>query len=491
MKISYFIFLGFLLILLLFFITTYLNFKQAERVNENSEFFARSSTVVRNSNRFQRNILNMVSGLRGYLLTGENYFLQAYDSAASENESILREISELIESGSRQETDFREIARLNDQWIEEFARPLMAAKTASYSTDSSLAAFNKLYREKLVLGNEKNINRSLQIKFKDFSNYEYDLREQRREALTASIEQTRSVSFYLITFSVIVGVGIAFFLAYRISTNILSMVKMSDSIAAGNYAVSTRETGMDELSQLAHSLNHMAKVLSENIALLKRKNEELDQFAHIVSHDLKAPLRGIDNVITWIEEDHKRELSPKVSGYIQLIKGRLIRAENLIKGILSYARVGREMPVIEEVDLRAFLDEITENMQMPKDMQLAIPDNLPKIFTERIPLQQVFSNLILNAVKYHDKADGRIAIGFADEGDHFRFSVEDNGPGIARHYHDKIFMIFQTLNERDSVESTGVGLAIVKKILDDRQQTITVSSETGKGSVFAFTWPKN
>ena len=339
MKISYFILLGFLLVLILFSITTYINFKQAEHVNENSEFFARSTIVVRNSNRFQRNVMNMVSGLRGYLFTGENYFIQAYDSAAAENEAILTELSDLIPDSSSQNKKFQEILELNFRWINEFATPLIEAKKMAAYSDSSLVSFNKLYREKLVSGTEQKINRSLQVKFGDFSNYEYDLRAKRKDTLTRSIEQTRLISFYLTTLSIVIGIAIAFFLAYRISTRILKMVKMADTIAAGNYEVYTQDAGTDELSKLAQSLNRMARVLSENIALLKRKNEELDQYAHIVSHDLKAPLRGIDNIITWIEEDHTQELSPKIKEYIELIKGRLVRAENLIKGLLSYARV--------------------------------------------------------------------------------------------------------------------------------------------------------
>jgi signal transduction histidine kinase len=490
MKISYFILLGFLLILILFSITTYINFKEAERVNENSEFFARSTTVVRHSNRFQRNILNMVSGLRGYLFTGENYFIQVYDSAAAENEAILTELSAMIPDSSTQSRKFQEILELNFRWISEFADPLMRAKKVAGSSDSSLVAFNKLYREKLGSGTEQRITRSLQVKFRDFSNYEYDLREKRKDTLTRSIEQTRGISFILTSLSIIIGVGIAFFLAYRISTRIVRMVKMADMIAEGNYEVHTIDTGRDELSQLAQSLNRMARILSENITLLKRKNEELDQYAHIVSHDMKAPLRGIDNVINWIEEDHTGELSPKVKEYIQLIKGRLFRAENLIQGILSYARVGREMPVKEETDLNMLLQEVKENLVVRPGLQLEFQNNLPTIFTERLPLQQVLSNLIGNAIKYHDKPDGSIQVTFKNRSAYYEFFVADNGPGISKNYHDKIFMIFQTLQERDSFESTGVGLAIVKKILDDRKQTIQVTSETGKGAIFAFTWPK-
>jgi signal transduction histidine kinase len=490
MKISYFILFGFLIILTLFSITTWINFTQAERVNENNEFYSRSTTVVRNSNRFQRNILNMVSGLRGYLFTGENYFIQAYDSAARENENILIELSSLVPENSVQGKTLREIQMLNSRWINEFGEPLKNAKRLAGASDSSMVAFNRLYREKLIDPTERNINRTLQAKFRDFSNYEYDLREKRRQVLTESIKQTREISIYLTTFSIVIGLAIAFYLAVRISDRIMEMVKMADNIAAGNYGSHAVSSGKDELSQLAQSLNHMSNVLAENISLLKRKNEELDQFAHIVSHDLKAPLRGIDNVVTWIEEDHAEELSPKVKEYIGLIRGRLVRSENLIRGILSYARVGREQPEKEMVDLNQFFADIMENMPIRHGIKLQMPTSLPIIFTERIPLQQVLSNLIGNAIKYHDKPDGKISVGFADERTHYEFTVTDDGPGISQIYFEKIFMIFQTLNERDTIESTGVGLAIVKKILDDRKQTIRLKSTPGQGASFTFTWPK-
>jgi signal transduction histidine kinase len=490
MKISYLIFVGFLLILIMFSVTTYINIRQAEKVNENSEWFSRSTTVVRNSNRFQRNILNMISGLRGYLFTGENFFIQSYDSASAENNNILKELSSMIPDTSAQQKEFQEIVALNKRWQEEFAHPLIAAKKASTSSDSSMAAFNKLYRERLTTGIERNFNRTLQVKFRDFSNKEYDLREQHRQTLTVSIQQTRNISFLLNTLSIILGILIAFFLAVRISTGIMRMVKMADDISMGNYEVSTQDKGKDELSLLAKSLNHMAKVLSANIALLKRKNEELDQFAHIVSHDLKAPLRGIDNVITWIEEDHANELSPKLQEYIQHIRGRLIRSENLIRGILSYSRIGRENPVKESVNLNNLMDEIKDNLKVPSGINLIIQKNLPRILTDRVPLHQVLSNLIGNAIKYHDKVEGEVKVSFADKITHYEFAVTDDGPGIAKNYHDKIFGIFQTLQERDSFESTGIGLAIVKKILDDRGQRIELISEPGKGSTFLFTWSK-
>lgn len=490
MKISAFILLGFFLILSMFSVTTYINFRLAGQVNENSEWLAKSTIVVRSSNRFQRNILNMVSGLRGYLFTGEDYFIQSYDSALIENEAILAELKTLIPPNEIQQTSLSQIKDLNDRWIQEIAKPLLEAKRASTESDSSMRAFNALYKQKIQAGDERGITTLMNTRLRNFINYEYSIRESRKINLEESLDRTRKISIYLTSFSLLFGFIIAGFLAHRISKRIVNMVVMANTIASGNYDVHTEVSGKDELSKLAKSLNHMARVLSENISMLKRKNKELDQFAHIVSHDMKAPLRGIDNVVNWIEEDHYSELTPKVKEYMDLIKSRIVRGESLIHGILSYSRVGQYEIDPEEVNVNELLEEISEGLTIKQGLRLVIQKKMPVLFTQRVPLMQVFSNLIQNAIKYNDKPNGEVRVYAKEHADHFSFYVQDNGPGIAKNYHEKIFVIFQTLNGTDNFESTGVGLAIVKKILDDRNQEIRISSEPGKGSLFEFTWPK-
>jgi light-regulated signal transduction histidine kinase (bacteriophytochrome) len=209
-----------------------------------------------------------------------------------------------------------------------------------------------------------------------------------------------------------------------------------------------------------------------------------------VSHDIKAPLWGIDNVVTWIEEDHSVDLTPKVKEYIDLIKSRLVRAESLLRGLLDYARIGKEARIIEPVDINELLTEISEYIPKRQGIEIHFYPKMPILWTERVPLLQVFTNLITNAVKYHDKENGKVKIYYKNGGDFYQFFVEDNGPGIGTAYHQKIFQIFQTLQERDKFESAGVGLSIVKKILDDRNLEIKVLSAPGSGSIFYFTWPK-
>ncbi|MEO6720843.1 MAG: ATP-binding protein [Ferruginibacter sp.] len=489
MKISNLIFISIFFILLLFSITTYINFNQSEKVRENATYFSVSSTFVRQINELQRNIFNMERSLRGFLLTGEDFLLQTYDSTRAVNKTIFQECASIAQQFEQKER-LDHINELYDLWINEFTEPVKMKRLRVDSAMVSSSNFAKLYPNDSSAKNEERIYKNLQADFSMVRNAEYKNRENNREVLDLSEQQTKIISFSLTGLSIITGFVIAFLLARHISQRIFKMVKMANSIANGNYRAYVVDKDNDELSKLSYSLNYMADTLAENISMLQRKNQELDQFAHIVSHDLKAPLRGIDNLAGWIEEDYGPEIPERIKEYLALIKGRVSRLENLIQGILTYARVGKETQVNEQINVRELVLEILENLPIKKTMNIEVSTEMPVFYSNRILLMQVFTNLISNSVKYHDKEDGKVKIYSEEHNDHFKFSVEDNGPGIAAAYHDKIFIIFQTLQERDSFESNGVGLAIVKKILVDRKEKVWVTSAPGKGSVFSFTWAK-
>jgi light-regulated signal transduction histidine kinase (bacteriophytochrome) len=208
----------------------------------------------------------------------------------------------------------------------------------------------------------------------------------------------------------------------------------------------------------------------------------------VVSHDLKAPLRGISNLVSWIEEDHPEQISPEVSQNLQLIKGRVFRLENMINGLLEYARIGKIKKEEEQIDVNVLIEEIRE-MIVPPNVKFMVAD-LPLVYAQRHQLEHIFSNLISNAIKHNKSAVPMVAINGVETDRDYEFSVSDNGQGIEKEYFGKIFIIFQTLRERDAFESTGVGLAIVKKIIDDNKGTIRVESVLGKGTTFIFTLPK-
>ena len=219
-------------------------------------------------------------------------------------------------------------------------------------------------------------------------------------------------------------------------------------------------------------------------------NNELKDFAYIVSHDLKTPLRGISTLAHWISDDYADKLGEDGKGQMELLLSRVGRMHNLIEGVLQYSSVGRIREELAEVELGELVPEVIDNVAAPENISITIEDELPAIVCEHTRIMQVFQNLLSNAVKYMDKPAGQIRIGCVDEGDCWKFSVADNGPGIEVRHFERIFKVFQTVSGKDGYESTGVGLSVVKKIVEMYGGKIWVESEVGKGSSFFFTFAK-
>jgi PAS domain S-box-containing protein len=223
---------------------------------------------------------------------------------------------------------------------------------------------------------------------------------------------------------------------------------------------------------------------------LEKINQELKDFAYIVSHDLKAPLRGISTLVKWISTDYADKLDQEGKEQMDLLLNRVERMHNLIDGILQYSRVGRVKEEKTQLNLNELVPDIVDILAPPENITITIENELPMMECEKTRITQVFQNLLSNAIKYMDKPQGQIKVGCVDEEDCRRFSVTDNGPGIEEKYFEKIFQMFQTLRPRDEVESTGVGLTVVKKIVEMYGGRIWVESIVGEGSTFLFTLPK-
>lgn len=223
---------------------------------------------------------------------------------------------------------------------------------------------------------------------------------------------------------------------------------------------------------------------------LTSANEELTNFAYVVSHDLKAPLRGIGSLADWLAHDYADKFNDEGKEHMRLLINRVHRMGALIDGILQYSRVGRIKEAVVPVKLEQLVAEVVDLLAVPGNFKVTIMPGMPTISGEPTRIQQLFHNLVSNAVKYMDKPDGEIEVGWSDDGSHWRFHVRDNGPGIAERHFERIFQLFQTLAPRDRVESTGVGLALVKKIVEMYQGRVWLESELGKGTIFYFTLPK-
>ncbi len=225
-------------------------------------------------------------------------------------------------------------------------------------------------------------------------------------------------------------------------------------------------------------------------AQLEASNNELKEFAYIISHDLRAPLRAVSQLAGWIANDYSGVLDEEGKDLINLLLSRIDRMEGLIQGILEYSRIGRVKEKGQRVDLNSLLGDVVDTISPPEGIQVIVETQLPTIMFEYEHAEQMFQHLVDNAVKFMDKPEGEIRIRAEDGGDHWKFSVADNGPGIDPTSHDKIFQIFQTLSPRDESESTGIGLTLVKKIVDTSGGDIWVESEVGAGTTFFLTLPK-
>ncbi len=254
--------------------------------------------------------------------------------------------------------------------------------------------------------------------------------------------------------------------------------------------ITQRQQAEAKLQSRSEELVRVNSTLRRTNTTLKERNRELDRFAYVTSHDLKAPLRAIANLSNWISEDLAEALPPENQNQLRLLRGRVERMEGLINGLLEYSRIGRRQIQIEPTDVHSLIAEIITKLAPPETFAIEIGPDLPKFNTRRVLLKQVFLSLIENAIEHHPSDCGRVVISVQDLGESYEFTVADDGQGIEAQYHDRIYNIFQTLQARDTHESTGIGLAIVKKIVETEGGTIELQSSLGQGAIFRFTWCK-
>lgn len=319
--------------------------------------------------------------------------------------------------------------------------------------------------------------------------------EKKMEAI-----RNRDIVYSVVCLALVAGL-IAILLRYLVITPLGLLARATTVIAEKgdlSYRIPIRRD--DEVGQLATSFNTMIEdldksrnELAEWIQALKKKTKELEDFTFIVSHDLKEPLRGITSFSQFVLEDYADKLDEKGRGYLLTITKSTYLMKRLIDDLLTLSKVTRiefsfqinkASEVIEKAvkPLKVLIDE--------KDIELVIAQDLPTIYCDKIRMAQVFENLLSNAIKFMGKENPRIEIGYQDKVDYDQFYVKDNGMGIEKGYHEKIFEMFERLHPREDYDGTGAGLHICKKIMEMHRGKIWVESEIGVGSTFYFTLPK-
>jgi len=225
-------------------------------------------------------------------------------------------------------------------------------------------------------------------------------------------------------------------------------------------------------------------------AALQKRNQELDRYTYVVTHDLKAPLRAISNLSGWIIEDLDDRLPPENQEHLNLLEQRVQRMIALIDGLLELSKIGRQKLSSESIHLTELVDEIIDSLSPNTGFKIAYAKSLPIISTKRILLTQVLSNLISNAIKHHDRDEGQIEITIQSDDAHYQFAIADDEPGVAESERERIFEIFQTLKNNTSNTNTGIGLALVKKIIEEEGGKLWLEENTPRGCRFNFIWRK-
>lgn len=366
---------------------------------------------------------------------------------------------------------------------------------------------NYMFLVNIVIAGEISIFRDLSAQL---TKHLVDRQRRIFSITTASLNLSKYITWSIAIFSAIFALTAAVTIGRSISRPIkriaLTFAELAKGVSSQTIPEMHRADEIGELASAANvfretnektqSLLLQSELLTEDLErrkeALQRSNEELDNFAYVASHDLKAPLRAVDNLAQWIKEDCVEILPKESKAHLDTLQGRILRMENLLADLLNYSRVGRVDAQIETLNIRLVIDEAIELSNKPDNFVFHIPENLPEACVCVAPLVQIFQNLFTNAIKYNDKEKGEVFIRLDNSDEtYFQFTVTDNGPGIEQRYHERIFMMFQTLEARDVIEASGMGLAIVKKVVENEGGKVRIESKFGSGSSFIFTWPKN
>ncbi|WP_343329585.1 PAS domain-containing sensor histidine kinase [Polaribacter staleyi] len=258
--------------------------------------------------------------------------------------------------------------------------------------------------------------------------------------------------------------------------------------AAPNYNLLGENIGSIALNLDITKFKRLQLQKEQILKELEKSNEHLHEYAHIVSHDLKSPLRSIDALVSWIKADNEGKFDEMTLQNFDLVEDTLETMEKLISDVLEYSSAGSSTQEDENVDLNNTLSDLKKILFIPENISVNVLKKLPIVKGDKTKFQQLFQNFISNAIKFCDKEIGIVEVDCKEDGSFYQFSIRDNGIGIEKKYHDKIFEVFTSLNKRE--DSTGIGLSIVKKIIDLHEGTIWLESEPNKGTTFYFTIKK-
>ena len=472
--------------------------EQGQRVQVNLEKL--EAQVHDSPQELSRHYLAALSAQRFFALAEKNalrYFAEPSTPFVDKTLSSLQDARSIIESIQAEALNSEKVL-VNDllSQLDEYEKICLRAFQATRSY---------LYLVNVVMSGEASefAYYSMQIK-----NIAESKRTEINQATIVHTQDIKNITTIAIIGALLIGLYYAWRLAYSVVQPITAMTETFRRLGAGETLITIPATDRnDEIGEMAtaadifnkqnfvtKNLLQQSQTLSQELIQKTRElemiNSELDNFAYIASHDLKSPLRGIDQLAKWIQEDSAEELSEESCVNLNKLQGRIRTMETLLNDLLEYSRIGRITGECERTDTGAMLKEISELIDNPEKIQITIAPDMPVLNTFRTPLRHVFLNLITNAVKHHDHPEtGKINIDYRELPDFYEFSVKDNGPGIDPKHHDRIFQMYQRVGNT-TAEGSGMGLAIIKKQIETLGGTISVESAEKQNTIFHFTWSK-
>jgi signal transduction histidine kinase len=478
------IFFVVVILLIVFLAVLYNSLQTLKQLDAQLEATHHIESLLRN---LGRDMSDAETSERGFIITSSPKFLERY---VITKHAIPNYLSELQQQVKRPEVlaALPELTRLSERKIAEMDEVITLVQQGKQQAASDMVNL---------------VGKQAMEEFRELRSKLLDLEQQ---SLTQRLADNQAHLQELFLLAVL-GSGILLFglflitelTAARLADPIHDVLQGLVRIEQGDLQHAIEVSHQDEIGRVANKVNQVMQMLAaaraqsaQYQADLERSNAELDRFAYVASHDLKAPLRGLRSLAQWISQDITATASHDTLENLALMQNRIDRLDGLLNGLLAYSRIGREHIAATRVDSAALIENIAIYLAPPAGFSIRSEGAMPVLHTPQSPLQQVLHNLINNAIKHHDLQSGNIIVSAREQGELVEFSVADDGAGIAAAFHEKIFIMFQTLKPRDQVEGSGMGLAIVRKTVENfGGQIRVVSNPPQRGTQFIFTWPKS
>jgi len=430
-------------------------------------------------NNLQTALLNVETGIRGYALSSNTGYLEPYTQGDKDVNLALAQLGTDINFKAEVKPLEVEVRTFVQDWA---VRSIGVIKQGGFDRSGQLA----------VISEGKTLLDILRARLKNI----FAGSEQRRAALRLENGQlTQLVVVLPLVVLVLVLIGFSL-LRLGLIRFVLEPVEhlriATASLAAGEVAVRVHIQSDDELGELARTLNRSAEILAERNTDLLRSNRELEQFAYVASHDLQEPLRMVSSYTQLLKKRYSGQLDAKADQYIEFAVDGANRMQRLIQDLLAFSRVGTHPLELFEVDLNTVLAEVKQNLKLALEDSGGeiVAGSLPLVCADRGQVSQILQNLVGNGLKFRrSKVAPRVQISALSLGGMWQISVSDNGIGIEPGYFERIFIIFQRLHAKEQYSGSGIGLAVVKKIIERHGGKLWVESSSGEGSSFHFTLP--